>query len=335
MRDRGTQERIPPTTARSLALLVAGALASFLLIDAGAAAFLRDRSSNRGYRIIELKWKLLEDLERPVDALVLGDSSCNQGLDPTHFSRLTGLKTLNLCTIGHMTALGDLLMLRTYLRRHGPPKLVLVIHAYSTYRRDIKTAMLARVPDLRLLWKQKVVSIDLAAWRVILAARLLPLYSQHQTLREMIMRPWEIRPSRLNTNQLGFMSSRRSKPRLVNKDTAMHLRILRRSPRPLTPSNRAAVRQMAALAESRGFDLYLLNSPVHDKLQRHKRFRKHQKQLRQELLKVIRPYRRVRYPAKTFPFPVRRMRNADHLTRKGAKAYTNAVVRVVRQSRKK
>ncbi|MEB3357540.1 MAG: hypothetical protein VKK04_12500, partial [Synechococcales bacterium] len=68
-----------------------------ILLNVLANGFLDYLISRQGYFLASYKWNLLTDLKQPADWLVLGDSSCNQGVVPEILSQELGGTALNLC----------------------------------------------------------------------------------------------------------------------------------------------------------------------------------------------------------------------------------------------
>lgn len=60
------------------------------------------------------------------DVIFLGGSTCEMGIDPVQFEKLTGLRAYNLGTDGHIGLRGHALLLELYLRHHPPPKCVVL-----------------------------------------------------------------------------------------------------------------------------------------------------------------------------------------------------------------
>ncbi len=98
------------------------AMGVVLLCNAAAGRLLEAFPQNDGYAMIKGKWNLMKGLKRPVDVLVLGDSSCSLGVDPRVIEGEIGGTALNLCTIGDMAVVGDYWMLDHYIEKFGAPK---------------------------------------------------------------------------------------------------------------------------------------------------------------------------------------------------------------------
>src|SRR5438128_2449200 len=122
-----------PSTARRLIGTIGGVLALVALANTAALFVLSRHPVNHGYKVIGAKWELLREQERPVDWLVLGDSSGNQGVVPAVLSERLGGSSLNLCTVGDLLAVNDAWMLETYIGTVGAPRKVLMVHAYDIW----------------------------------------------------------------------------------------------------------------------------------------------------------------------------------------------------------
>ena len=106
VRRRGGElpEEMVPSSSRQEVLMGFFALVALVVaLNLAAVVYIWAYSPNRGYWLAAAKWQMLEDLEEPVDTLVLGDSSCNQALIPEVVDEILGGPTINLCTIGDMT----------------------------------------------------------------------------------------------------------------------------------------------------------------------------------------------------------------------------------------
>jgi hypothetical protein len=125
-RMRGATERLPLSSAGSVIGGWVLCLTLVLGFNLVAGQMLEGSTPNRGYWLIQKKWEILRDLEESVDVLVVGDSSCNQGLNNRVLDQQTRLRSMNLCTIGDALLLDDLWMLRDYLRRFPVPRAVVL-----------------------------------------------------------------------------------------------------------------------------------------------------------------------------------------------------------------
>src|SRR4249920_755258 len=96
--DELKHERVQPVSVgefrRVLTLVV------LLVVSANVLAglVLQRWSPNLGYAVAKKKWEILLTLHGPVDWLILGDSTANQGVDPRVLATHLGGRALNLGT---------------------------------------------------------------------------------------------------------------------------------------------------------------------------------------------------------------------------------------------
>ncbi len=321
------------TALRRLALTVACALLVVVVANAIAGRLLDAHTTNKGYFLIHEKWRLLEDeATKPVDWLLLGDSSCNQGLDPAALTERLGGTALNLCTVADLLVVNDAWMLDRYIERFGPPKRVVVEHVYDVWHRrlgaDLKPEILAEVPQPWGFWRDREPKLRLSRaqkWSLGLA-RYVPLYSESATLQS-----WLREPSRFGRtfalDASGFMAHERSDVRQVKQDTRNHLRFLKGRKFAISRENQRALDRIAALSDEHGFDVFLVaTSPVYEELAKSEDYKRYTGDIVRTLENHARGHSRVHVVLKRpVPFPARDMENADHLTAKAAKRYTQRV----------
>ena len=144
-------EVVAPTNRRQLMTTAAIVAVLILTVDLVAAALLAWRPVARDHWLVASKWRLL-DRARATDTLVLGDSSCNQGVRPDVLGAALGGSVLNLCTIGDLLVINDAWMLEAYLRRHPPPARVVVANRTVAKADELvaRHAALAQAHGVRL-----------------------------------------------------------------------------------------------------------------------------------------------------------------------------------------
>jgi len=109
-------ERLHPTSVGRIVWCACAALALVCAINVWAARALALHPLNQASRVIRAKWSLLMNQKKPVDTLVLGDSSGNHGVVPAILAARLGGTALNLCTVGDLLAVNDCWMLERYIR---------------------------------------------------------------------------------------------------------------------------------------------------------------------------------------------------------------------------
>ena len=80
-----------------------------------------------------VQWQVyhLFDAVEPQDVVLIGDSSCLMGVMPDVITEETGLKAWNLGTVGTLSIAGHARILEQYLKKNGPPQVV-VYHVTPT-----------------------------------------------------------------------------------------------------------------------------------------------------------------------------------------------------------
>ncbi len=313
---------------RATVISLFGTIALVALLNLLAGLWLERSSPNLGYRLIRAKWHALRTLEAPVDWLILGDSSGNQGLRPDVLERALGGRALNLCTIADTLTLNDAWMLREYLSRFPPPRAVVVVHVYDVWRRSPNVSVLAQAPMGLAAWVRLKPRppLDSSALIERLATRLLPIYSESHSLKELMRRPTLRRPDLPSSAPDGFMAVTQANPARVLEQKTGHLEFVRSAPFKMSAANRSGLEEMIRLAEEKGFDLWLTPSPMYEGLYREPDFQTYYGALLAELDALSRRHPRVRVLMRAPPlFSPDQMENADHVVGEAALAYSERV----------
>lgn len=326
---KGMAERVREASRWHVLALVGTTLVLVAAANLATARYLDAHTTNRGYWLVHAKWQLLAKQDEPVDVLVLGDSSGNQGVNNRVLDRTLGLRSLNLATTGHATALGDLWMLREYVDEVGVPDLVLVVHAFSTWERGFEPVALGRIPRPWLVFQQQEVMLDPDAWTQYSLSAYLRLYAEDRTLRPLLKRPWQASGGKFRLDAQGFMSAGAARIARVERDSRQHLKAIRKRPFRLSVDNRHALLGLGQIADEHGIDILLVNSPVHDELARRSEFQAHMRTMGRALRSATRDFARLHHCASIFPFPKTAMQNTDHLTSVGSVTYAQTLAKLV------
>ncbi|BAS59562.1 hypothetical protein NIES2135_09100 [Leptolyngbya boryana NIES-2135] len=333
-------ETVTAATRRSIFLTLFGTIALVGLFNLAAKFYLIRHTPNRSDWLIREKWELLLRLEKPVDWLILGDSSCNQGIDPSLFDSDLKTTSINLCTVGNMTNVNNAWMLEAYIQRFGPPRHILIVHVYDVWGRDIDPMMMARVPlQLQRLsqFEPRINQRRVTNFQVLLE-RYLPLYSKNQSLQEVMMFPldsYETNRS-FSLKEDGLMVWHQPNPENVEGQKTMHLSNIQQKPTfQLSNTNRQALEHIISLAEKHQFDVYLANSPIYNELYQQKEFQGYYNQVRDMLRHYANSSSRVHYVLQEpVTFPKEEMENADHVIYPAAKQYTQQLVQAISAEKK-
>lgn len=325
------REVIRPVTWRNVVSLLCISLLAFLAVNVAADTYLSRYTPNRGNWLIQEKWKLLDEVRQAYDWVILGDSSCNQGLDPEVWDSKFGSNSLNLCTIGDMLLLDDVWMLQSLISRDLAPKSVLIIHVYDVWKRDPNPILLGQVPKRRI-WSSSDPRIELNLKDAVkeFISRYLPVVSQNAALRSSLISPMKWFRQQFSLSPRGFMAVLEANPERVDRDADDHLRTTRKRCFEISEMNKAALAEIRRISENYGIDVFVVPSPIFDGLLDSEEFVAHIENMHMQLNEWSESGSRLYYVPELVPFPRTTMENADHLTADAARSYTYRVGTLVR-----
>lgn len=288
-------------------------------------------STNRAYVIIMEKWRMLLDMKQPVDCLILGDSSGNQGVDPQRLKTATGMSAVNLCTVGDMQVLNDVWMLQHYLAHVGTPRVVILVHTYDGWPFEMAPQLLAKTPlsvSEILRFRPKAPFGVRGALRFFFL-RYFPLYSDNLTLSSQIKHPWKTFEQfhQAWTRTDGFTVLHEANIEEVRADAADHQAFVRKHPAVVSEENTRVLKLLRELADEHHFDVFVVNSPIYEGLYKDEVFQAFYRQLTIRITRVLNGDRWIHNllpDPKTFPAD--QMENADHVTYAAAQIYTDWLV---------
>ena len=323
-------ETLHPTSARRILATAIVALLVTVLIDAAAVVGLDRHPLNHTDQVVRAKWALLRRQTTPVDTLVLGDSTGNYGVVPDILAARLGGTALNLCTVGDLLAVNDAWMLERYIRDVGPPRTVVLVHAFDVWGRTHNPAAIAQVPMSFGFWNdvRPVARLSIGEEGEVLLYRYVPLYSQDNTISRLFKSPRMTLARSLDMDPSGFLRAYRALPDEVLKDSAFQIAQIERAKgdEPVSAENREALDFLSALAQRHHFDVYVSHSPLYEGLWANARFRQYHDRLDDALLAIAASRPRLRIiPGPPRTFPADRMTNVDHLTEEGARSITESL----------
>lgn len=337
LQDRLPTERPTAASPRKVLGVLALAGATAALLNALAGAVLAERTTNRAYWLVGQKWGLLEGLPAPVDWLIVGDSSCNQGIRPEIFEERLGQRAVNVCTVADMLAVGDAWMLERYIERHGPPKHVLMVHVYDMWQRDLrslqKQPLLAKIPLDWGYWRALTPALDLdaGAERSLWVARYLPLWAENKTLASWLRHPSKLWRRDFTLTPEGFMPLEKANPKGVRKDAKQHFTATRSKRFKLSRVNAEALGRVRELADEHGFDVWIAPGPLWEGAWKEKSFVRYFESVMDELAGFAATSARMHVLFREpMTFPEGQMENADHLVAKAAVKYTERLIEAYR-----
>ena len=308
----------------------------FALANLGANLYLKNFPQNRGYWLIQQKWSLLKGLKQPVDWLVLGDSSCNQGVIPEVLEAEFSAKAINLCTIGDSLVLNDAWMLSKYIKEHGAPKNVLIVHVYDIWQREILWSVTSQTPLKWGYWNnlEPKIDISLQQQKDIFLNRYVPLYSQNTSLQKIIRdsdRLFQDRGYELTAT--GFMPVPEANSWNVENDAQGHIRsTTERENYSLSATNQNSMDAIIKLAEEHNINVYLANSPLYAELYQNPNFRAYYDRVQNELEQISNTSPKVQRILTTpMTFTKEEMENVDHVITTAAESYTKQLAKEIKE----
>ncbi|OQY43764.1 MAG: hypothetical protein B6242_14060 [Anaerolineaceae bacterium 4572_78] len=313
-----------------------------LFINLGLAWFLSYHTTKPSYMLVKTKWQLLENLQKPVDWLIVGDSTCNQGIIPkllieTMAETGTGL---NLCTIGGVGTIDDAWMIQSYIDRFGvPPQNILIIHGVVTWRLEPDPPYLAAIPNIRHLKKHGVPPFAMPFMSEVdlIRNQYLPLHTQLQTVKRSLKEYFS------NTNHQsekiyyihpdGYMQFEIADPEYVEQHYQSRVIMFQNQPFYIADINRQMINHIIKLANQYQMNVYIIDAPIYERLYQHDAFQVHLNQLQPWLESMANQSEYVHYIPLVATFSKNEMENTDHIIHKAAIVYTKQAAELLKEKR--
>lgn len=326
-----------------ISLVLAGNLAAWAYLEAFPV--------NRGLTRVWQKWQLLERQTKPVDWLILGDSTCGQGIIPTVIEADTAESALNLCTIANATAVNGIWQIERYLKKVGTPKRIVVIHAYHVWERstDDLVSMLGQIPlkgafynrldpplhigwlgemeiatrPLRTLWDSNL-SIEYVLKREGRALFSNKPFERSEALHEM----------RFIERFKGYVGSNTAMPERVISQSKSSMKAYAKRPFVITRPNREALEALCRISKTTDSKIFLANSSISRMLYADQGFQRFYSQMVQSISEILSDCPNVKYVMKVpGQFEPNEMDNEDHVvTDPVASRWTRQLVDAVKEA---
>lgn len=299
--------------------------------------YLRYRTPNLGYEVVTRKWNLLEKLEEKKDWLILGDSTCNQGLSVDVFEKENDVTAINLCTIGDMLTVNDSWMLEKYIKKVGPPKNVLIIHTYNIWEREkADLGLFSQTPVLSLIKEESTPWIfGKKEVMLLLFYKYFPIYSEKSSILETIVGFFQKEDPRKHVvfDEKGFMAVEYPDPETVNISVNSHKNSLKNSRFQMSSFNLSGIENIKKLAEKYEFDVFIANSPINSELAKDENFKAYFSDLNSYLDEYASRSDHLHHINSLFPFPASEMASSDHVTKSAATKYSKKISEEIRKIR--
>lgn len=270
---------------RRVSGMMALTAALVLLANLAAWAYLQKYPANRAVSRVGQKWQMIERLGSPSDWVVVGDSSCGQGVRPDILSAELGGSAINLCTVANATVVNQAWMIQRYIEKYGPPKAVVMMNVFHMWERkpDDLMSMLDQIPLAGDFWNRMDPPLDVDARKraLLLLRPVTVLYSQHlsighvlSTLPSILMNgPAEVSSSERDLDSMiragGYTQENKPRPEKVLKDIDSHIEAYKDRSFAIARENLSALRAISALSMKHSFKLYVSNSSIANGLYAH------------------------------------------------------------------
>jgi hypothetical protein len=330
-----TREVLTESSRQSMLISVFGTALLVLAVNFGAMWYIDHYVENKGLELVERKWEILQTMEPPVDWLVLGDSTGNQGVVPEVLESKLGGTALNLCTIVPMTTLDDAMMLDVYIDKFGPPKNILIVHSYDALFTEMSPLIFAKVPlpwGISSRYRFSPALISTSQQVQIAVARHFPLYFENGSLKNIIFdglkSPEALFVSNkghLNLTPEGYMPVYQSRPDDVEEDKKGHIEAIKEHEFKVTNVNIVAIDHIISLADQYGINVYIVTGPLYEDFYQDRVFQERFAEIQAWWSKAAGRSDYVHYLTTVSTFPRDQMEEVDHTTHLAAEQYTKNV----------
>lgn len=306
--------------------LIGFTLFFLILIDGIVYLYLKFNTPNLAYEIVIKKWEMLKNMSNKRDWVVLGDSTCNQGMPVSMLEKKFNASAVNLCAIGGMLTVNDSWILETYIKKFGPPKNVLIIHTYDLWQREKVDLGLASQLPLSTIIREKPNPwiFDKKSEVILLLNKYWPLFSQKQSLIEIIsilFKKGNVKFER-SFDQNGFMSIKEADPQTVLDEAVTKKKRLENIKFNISRNNLAGLENIRNLAEKHDFNVFIANSPVYREVFEDVNFQSYFADIKSYLKKYADKSEKIYYIDNEYAFSENEMVSVDHIIESAAQEYS-------------
>lgn len=324
-----TPELLPAPNPRRIWINLVGSLLFILLFNMVVHFYLNAYTPNLAYWLVHHKWRTLQSMDEPLDWLILGDSSGNQGIVTVEFENLVNGSAYNFASAGAGVFLNDAWMLETYLERFEAPRGVVLVHIYDIWPRTERDWFMTRIPVPISDWDDYGIPIETTPREKINAyvLKYIPLYAQERTLASLFSNIFwgktQLFSSPYHLEEGGYWKDPRSKsPVGVRNSTAEHIKWTNGTILNVSEVNQKSLEYMILLAEEHDFDLYYAVSPLHDELFAHENFQGYFLQFQDLLDEYDASHPNFHNLGLISTFPAEQGLDSDHVNHEAALNYT-------------
>ncbi len=323
------KEVTTPVQRRGILISVLGTVVFVLILNGAASWYLKEYTDNWSTVMIRDKWERLLHLEQPVDCLILGDSGGLYAVVPSILQEQLGITAVNLSIMSRMLILNDVWMLDTYIRRHGPPKQVLIVHADKIWDQGIHPATLADIPLGWGYWRQMDPPLELTFSEKLqlFLVRHVPLYARNRSLWERLKSPTRFSRMDKRLDESGWLNFHKAIPRVVEDRCQLRLDYIREHEFLVSSLNREALQRLVALTRQHAIEVYWVTGPYYEGLYGNEEFRAYYQNIVRTVEALADRNEHIHYIFREpMTFSKHEMQNPYHLIDSSARIYTNRLV---------
>jgi hypothetical protein len=324
---------------RRLASTLLGTVIGVLLVNFAAMFYLDRYLHDASRRTVSQKWELLGSMDTPVEWLVLGDSSGNQGVIPQVLSAALGGASVNLCTIGPATTVHQAMMLEAYIAKFGPPKNLILVNSFVITAEVFNPVVLAKAPvpwGLSPMLRFSPDTISVKDQLRVALARYVPLYYENRELKTLIRRAFKAPssilalPHRVALTTDGYMpmyDTVFSERMLLEIEEELERQGIR-----FTDGSLRGIERMVALVEQYGIRTFVFTGPMYDGLKQSAAFGRNFAPVQRWWNERAARTRQVTHVDRLYTFPMEQMGDdAQHVVHVAAEIYTRQIASDIRQ----
>ena len=334
-----TPERVSSHTPWwHIAALVVGVAVFVMGANVATSAYLAEKTPNWAYFMTGKKWRQLDQADGTNNWLIFGDSAAVHGFDPEEFDRyMPGAKSHNFAIVATLGLTNDAWMLSEYIRLHGAPKNVVLIHTFDAWQRTYNAQLLSKIPRSFGYWSDFVPAIEMdneKTWDAFVS-RYFPVFAEAKSIKRVLDgSAWNHRWFSVYEN--GFSPARIYRKKTFNGDLRSARRTLKsKGSKKVGKLNRKALAHIAALAKTHKFDVFVVKAPIWKKLVRDKYYRWHQKKIWAHLRALMKGSKNIHLIDTEFPYPTKEMEAAvDHVAPRAAWDYTRRLAKLLKAKKK-
>ena len=332
------EEKFRNVSRRKVILVAVLPVVFFFMFNTFFYFYFHFYNPNEYYFLLNRKLSLLKKIDRKIDWLILGDSSGNQGIDPSIISDSLGGSSVNLCTYADMTLIDDCWMLDYLIKKDLAPSNVIISRVYDTWSRSVNYTLYSQYPASWVIFNRNKPEVPPPAGTRFetIVNHLFPVIHQKRQVINLIEHPSEFFTEPVHVETDGFFRYQgEADPYGVRRDARGHLDYVSKYDVKIGHYNLAALKFLQEVSAREGINIYLCNSPVYDSLLLDRQFSAFYERLTDSLETYTEGFLNFKYinhPAT--PFPDSLLQNVDHVTEQGSVIFTDLIIKQIKQSTK-